>query len=353
MLILSIVFVFLVVVSFLDLIKNTLTIRVIILMFAGLILALLAGLRYGDRDYFSYLDIYDSVSRLFQDFDNTGVHGEPGYILLNRICKTLGLGTVGLFMIMSFSSVALSLNFFRKYSPYFLVAVLIYFSHVFILRDMMQVRSGLAASISLYALQYIGRRKLIPFLLIILVGASFHSGVLVLVIAYVAYPFYIKRPKSLIYLVVLGFILGVVLKASLIEYLITRFFNIPAVSVYLGNEEYFASLGLLNLVLIKNLILFGFVFYYRAQIKDAVANFDTLLLCLALGVFWLSAFNNFAILAARLATYFANVEHILLPALFFTKINRFLLWGIIVAYCLVMFISKFSIFEDLTYLFIP
>ncbi|WP_449437240.1 EpsG family protein [Pedobacter steynii] len=238
-----------------DLIENTLTIRVIILIFIGLLLATLAGLRYGDRDYLNYLDTYDSVAKLFTDFDATDIHGEPGYLLLNRICKTLGLGSIGVFTIMSFSSVTLSLNFFRKHSPYFLIAVLIYFSHVFMLRDMMQIRAGLAASISLYALKYIDKRKFLPFILILLLGASMHGGVLILIIVYFCYPSYLKYPRSIIYVVALGFVLGLVLNAGLIEALITRFFNIPAVTIYLADPEYFASLGLFNMVLIKNVIL--------------------------------------------------------------------------------------------------
>ncbi|HKG08898.1 MAG TPA: EpsG family protein [Pedobacter sp.] len=352
MILLSFLLLVIIMVSFLDIIECPLSLRISILIILGVVLALVAGLRYGDRDYFSYLDIYESTTRLFTDFDATEIHGEPGYLLLNRVCKTLSLGLTGVFLIMSFSSVALCLNFFRKNTPYFLLALLIYFSHVFMLRDMMQVRAGLAASISLYALQYIGKRKFLPFILIILLAASMHTGVLILILAYLSYPLYLKYPGSVKYLVVLGFLIGLLLNAALIEYLVTNFFNLPGVSVYLADPEYFASLGLLNLVLIKNVILLGFIIYFRPHIKDHVPHYDVYLLCLALGIFWLSAFNNFAILAARLATYFANVEHILLPALFLTRINRFLLWGIVVAYCLVMFVSKFSIFDELTYLFL-
>lgn len=352
MIVLSCIFVFLVAISFIDVVKAPLTIKVILLIFCGVILALVAGLRYGDRDYYNYVDIYESSTKLFTEFDATDIHGEPGYLLINRICKTVGIGTVGLFMIMSFSSVTLSLNFFRKYSPYFLVAVLIYFSHVFLLRDMMQIRAGLAASMSLYALPYIERRRFLPFFLILISAALIHAGVLVLIPIYFVYPYYLRHQSSVKYLVALGFVLGVIFSAGVIQYLITTFLNIPAVTIYLEDPEYFSTLGLLNIVLVKNLILFCLLIYYRKDIEEKVVHFDVFLLCFAFGVFWLSAFNNFAILAARLATYFSNVEHILLPALFLTRINKFVLWGVIVAYCIVMFASKFEIFEEMTYIFL-
>ncbi|WP_448105308.1 EpsG family protein [Pedobacter panaciterrae] len=322
-----------------------------ILIFIGCILALIAGLRYGDRDYLNYLDIYSSVPNLFQGFKTEDIHGEPGYLLLNSMCKTIGLGSLGVFLIMSCSSVALSLNFFRKHTPFFLVATLIYFSHVFMLRDMMQIRAGLAASISLYALPYIEKRKFLPFFLILIAGASMHAGVLILTIAYFIYPVYRKSSRLIGYLVVSGFILGIILKASLIEMLMTAVFNIPAVTVYLADPEYFTSLGLFNVVLLKNLLLLILLLYYKKEIAMSVAYFDVFLLCLVLSIFWLSAFNNFSIFAGRLATYFSNVEHILLPALFFTRINRYILWIVVVLYCLMMFASKFSIFEDLSYIF--
>ena len=349
--ILFLVFLFLTVVSFTDLVKCPLALRITLLIVSGILLALVAGLRYGDRDYVNYLEMYSDAPTLFSGVDTSVLHGEPGYIFINSFFKTIGVGSVGVFLFMSFSSVSLSLNFFRKNSPYFLIAVLIYFSHVFMLRDMMQIRAGLAASISLYALRYIQDRRFLPFLGVILLAASFHSGVLILILAYLTFPYFRGRDTRIKYVAGLGFILGLLLKASIIEFIITTFFNIPAVAIYLAEPEYFVSLGLFNIVLLKNVLLLILVFYYKEDIKEHVPNFDAMLISLALGIFWLSAFNNFAIFAARLATYFANVEHILLPALFLTKLNKFLLWGIVVCYCLVMYLSKFSIFNEMTYLF--
>jgi hypothetical protein len=353
MLLLSVIFLILGTVSILDVIKCPLNVRLLILTAVGLILALAAGLRYGDRDYFAYLDIYDSVSVLFTDFDTSQVHGEPGYLFLNQLLKTLGIGPTGVFIVMAFSSVALALNFFRKYTPFFLIAALLYFSHVYLLRDMMQIRAGLAASISLYALRYIDERRIWRFSVIVGLASTMHSGVLLLFLAYITYPYYRKHPSFVKYIIPSGFFIGLILKANLIEFIITTFFNIPAVAIYLADPEYFTSLGLFNIVLLKNIILILFLFYYKDELIKNVPYFEVYVLCLGLGIFWLSAFNNFAILAARLATYFANVEHILLPSLFFTKINKFLLWGIVVVYCLIMFVSKFEIFDHLSFLFLP
>ncbi|TDQ09910.1 EpsG family protein [Pedobacter metabolipauper] len=352
MIILTFIFLFLTVISILDVVKCPVNLRVLLLIFSGLILVLTAGLRYGDRDYLNYIEIYDLVAKLFVDFDAALVHGEPGYLMLNRIFKTMGIGVTGVFLFMAFCSVGLSLNFFRKYTPYFLIALLIYFSHVFLLRDMVQIRAGLAASISLYALTYVEKRRFWPFIIIILLAASFHGAVLVMILVYVAYPYSIRHPLVIKILVITGFLAGLILKASLLEYLITNVFNVPALVLYLAEPEYFASLGLLNIVLLKNVILILFLIYYKDVIAEHVPHFQVYLLSLAIGIFWLSTFNNFAILAARVATYLSNVEHILLPALFFTKINKFLLWGIVVLYCIVMFASKFSTFADLSYIFL-
>ncbi|RZL69173.1 MAG: EpsG family protein [Pedobacter sp.] len=348
----TIVFALLVFISFMDVARVSNVTKFIVFVAIGALLVFLASFRFGDRDYLNYLDIYNGVNALFESRTVETVHGEPGYLLLNRICKTLGIGSIGVFFIMALSSVTLSLAYFRKHTDFFLIALLIYFSHVFLLRDMLQIRSGLAASISLYSLCYIQQRKLLPFLLIILLASMFHAGAAILFLVYFLFPYLRDNTKRQYFLVGLGFLLGIVLSASLLEYVFIEVIYVPGVSLYTGDEEYFKSLGLLNPVLLKSASLVILLIYFKDKIQRNVVLFEVFLVSLITSVFWLATFNNFSIFGARLATYLSNVEHLLIPSLFYTNIRKIYLWIIIVCYCAYMFSAKFEAFKDLSFYFL-
>lgn len=339
--------------SIFDLVDVSQVYKDIILIGAAIALVILAACRVNDRDYYNYIEIFELspnwVSGL--SFSNE-LHGELGYIFINSFVKSIGLGYMTVFALVAAFSVSLNLIFYRKNTNFALIALLIYFSHVFLLRDMMQIRSGLAASISLFALCYVESRRFLKFSTLILIASLFHSGVLLLFIGYFLYPYFVRYNWLKYVMILLGFTLGLILTQEFFEFLFSSVLNIPAVSTYLYESEYFSSLGLLNPVLIKNVILLGVLIYFSDDIVEYVPNFNVLLMFFAIGIFWLSAFNNFSIVAARIATYFSNVEHILLPSLFYLKVNKFVLWFVVVIYCIYMFSSKFQIFEDLTFIFL-
>lgn len=352
MFLLSCVLCLLISLSLLDVIKTSIYLKFVIFFFCGFLLVILASLRVGDRDYYNYLDIYAEVTPFFEDQKNVISHGEPGYIFLNKFCKTIGIGSIGVFIITALSSVSLSLIFFKKHTKYFFIALLIYFSHVFLLRDMIQIRSGLAASICLFAYPYIANRVFWKFLFVLLLAVSFHSGAGIIILVYLLYPYILRNDKNLFYIVCLGFVLGIFLTTSMLEYFFVEVLNVPGVSLYVADSEYFRSLGLLNPVLIKSVLLLLILYYYRIELRKHVKYFDAFVISLCIAIFWLSAFNNFSILAARLATYLSNSELVLIPALFYTNIHKGLLWFVVVCYCVFMFSSKFETFQDLTFLFL-
>lgn len=351
MVLLSAIFLILVLLSLFDVIEADLSSRIIAFVLTGLVLIFVASLRYGDRDYRNYEDVYANLTPLFEQGKGIDLHVEPGYALLNRICKTIHVGTIGVFFIMALSSVSLTLNFFRKHTDFFFIALIIYFSHVFLQRDMLQIRSGLAASIALYSLPYVSKRKFIPFLLILLLSMSFHAGSAIVLIVYFIFPLLQKNSKREIYLVSSGFFIGVLLTAPMLDYFFTTVFYIPGVSLYTKDPDNFKALGLLNPVLLKSTLLFIILYHYREELRQKVKYFDVFVVSLSFSIFWLAAFNQFAILAARLATYLSNTEHLLIPALFYTRMNKLLLWVIVICYCLFMFSAKFEIFEDLSFYF--
>lgn len=353
MILVTIVFLALILLSALGFVKElNANARFLLLLCVNAVLVTLATTRVGDRDFLNYIDIFNDCPKLFDFSLSTEIHGEPGFLLLCSIIKTIGLNFRVLLFVVSFASVSLALNFFRKYAYFEFVAVVIYFAHVFLLRDMMQIRAGLAASISLYFIPYLYRGKWIQAALIILLASLFHSAVLALLLVLPIYPVYKRNPNLLYYLLMAGLLIGLILDKNLFAYIIERFFNLPSVVIYLFDEEYFYSLGLLNPVFIKALLISIVCMRYKELLEQRVPYFHLFLLTYVIGCFWLSAFQSFAIVGARVATFFTNAEHILMPALLFLIDYKFIAWMLIVLLSIVAFYPKFEIFKELTYTFL-
>ena len=108
-------------------------------------MSLMISLRNGVADFLEYVDMFNETPFLneFRLTNIKNIHGEVGFLFLISIIKTIGLGERFLFWVVGFLSVGLTLYYYIKKSPYFIISLLIYFSHTFLLRDMIQIRSGL------------------------------------------------------------------------------------------------------------------------------------------------------------------------------------------------------------------
>ncbi len=330
--------------SFLDLILIPLKLKKVIYVFLGFILIFISGLRYGDRDYFNYINGYNQAPL----WDSEFMQMEIGYRYLAYLLKIFGFSAEAFIFIFSILSVTIAFIFFRKYTPFVFLAVLIYFSHVFLLRDMLQIRSALSIGIVMFSIPYIEQRSLKKAIIIISIAGLFHFLSYFFVLVYFLYPFLTK--KRAIYIVLLGFLLGMVINLTFFEYLF-KLTKINILHWYLhGNELYKKSLGLLNPVLLKQLIILLIVILNYDLLEVKVPYLKVLLTSYVVACFWLSAFNDFSIFAARISTLFSNVEHILIPSLLFLKGKEIYFLGIL-AYTYVAFYVKWEDLELLKFVF--
>jgi hypothetical protein len=325
--------------SLLDFIRIEKKIKNILFIFSCLILIFLITFRFNVPDYDSYVEIFQDVKFSFNIFENNDIHGEFGYLLLNSFVKLFGGNEIILFGIVGSLSIALTAVFYKKYTKYFLIATLLYFSHIFLLREMIQIRSGLAISIAMFSIPYIDKRNFTKFLGIILIASSVHSICLLFTLVYIFYPYLIKT-KYQIVLLISGLIFGFTFELNVIENFLNLFNAPPIVIGYLFDEKYNFNLGLLNPVLIKNLIVVSILIYKKEFFEKRIKYFNVLLLSYIFGIFWLSTFNSFAIFSSRIATLFSNVEHVLIPSLLLYEKYKQIIYLMILFYCIYSFISK-------------
>ncbi len=278
--------------------------KLFILLFCFVVLALFAGLRMGDRDYYNYVDGFREVERWGMNYSKLDMasYFEPGYNFTAWVTASLTHSPAALFLVVASIAVGLNLSSFKDYSRYFLIAVMLYFVHTFLLRDAMQIRAGVAAAVCLYSLRHVGSRSLAKFLITVAIAVSFHLASLFFVVVYWLYNmdwgrrvwiWIVAVCLAVAFVAPLGHLLTLLPGGGVMQRLLNYTWMV-------GSEE---SVGVLaNPTILKQLF------------------FVPLIVSLC----WLLIWNDFPIVAGRIATFFSVTEVLVVPSFLylFTPASR-------------------------------
>lgn len=153
-----------------------------------ILMALVAGLAYAiSPDWVAYFqNFYHSLKVDWSDVqdwsDMSGM--EKGYLRLNKLFTTFGLG-FGMFTLFITSlSLYLKSKTFYEYGALPFLVLFIYAMPNYLFEEHVHIRQGLANAFSIYSVRYIIDRKLLKFLLCIVIGYQFHESIIVFVLAY-------------------------------------------------------------------------------------------------------------------------------------------------------------------------
>jgi hypothetical protein len=300
-------------------------------LFVSVVLSIFAGIRgenvgadynnYKARFlYFYNIEYTDKLNLLFDG------GFEPGYLLINYIFSWSNNGYIGVFLTFSFLTVSINYYFIQKYSPYIGISFLLYFSHLFLNTEMIQIRGGLATSVLLFSLKYLVSRDILKYLLVVFIAGSVHYFALIAIPLYFIFrkgfvfskstPIYVLLPCLLSLFVsfpsVLGFLIG--------DY-------VPAYTQYSSWERYSYELGLLNPVFLKQMGVLSLFYFFRTKLKLLNNDFiegAIFLYCIA--TVWLFVFRDFAIFSARGASFISIADFIIVPYLILLFRQKFLIW---------------------------
>ncbi len=290
-------------------------------------------------DYCSYaLIFYDSVSIIYfpSVISEYQFHYESGFeIFLVMLPKSLIDHSIFIFSFIAFISLGVHFYGIKKMSPYFFLSILLYFSHNFILKELAQVRSGVASSFILLSIYFLANNKLFKFLITTIFASTFHITALVAFGAFI-FDRVIKqiRDPRFIYLIILSatLLFGFINLSSYIFDLIVNYKLAPSrFFVYFTdcpeawNDKFgyigcgretinSASIGIFsNLATIKYIVitLLTILFYHR--LKRASIFFRPIFNFYFVGTCWIIFFNDFGIFASRIASILTVGEIILVP----------------------------------------
>ena len=241
---------------------------------SAILLICIAGLRYetgGD---------WDTYAALFQEFPNfslligrpaifADIPVEEGFVLLSALVKSLGGTVQHLFFVVTLINITLITCALHKYTKYPVVALLCYYGILYFQLEMIYIRQATAVALCFFALQYIRPKKIIPYMLLILLACTFHRVAALMIPLYFFLDF--KLPEWL-YLLVIG--AGAALMLAGIPWIQTIFLTVAG---WLGEnyaekaETYteaamFAVKRGLSIGFILNLAIFIVLMFFKKKI---------------------------------------------------------------------------------------
>lgn len=125
-----------------------------------------------DQDYYSYYAYFKSPTSV------SATLIEPTFKLINGLARLCGEPLI-LFSTYALLSVPLKIYSIKRLSPYWYLSILVWFTHLFILQDMTQIRVAVAAGIFLFSIPYLADGKKLKYTLLAIVAALFHYSALV------------------------------------------------------------------------------------------------------------------------------------------------------------------------------
>ena len=138
-------------------------------------------------DYKQYADYFTQVRNGGWSFLISSANGyriEPGYSLLNYIVS-LFTGDVHIFMlIVSIIIVCLTAVLLYRYSPVPWIGMFVFASFGFFGNSLSFIRQSIAVAVYLFAVHFLKDKKLLPYILIVLLAASFHKAILIMIPVY-------------------------------------------------------------------------------------------------------------------------------------------------------------------------
>lgn len=290
-------------------------------MITYVLLALFAGLRAFSPDYSSYSLFF----KLLNDPVSAGedelsvVANDPGFVVINKIIGFFTTEEIVLFCIMAFLSVGINLFCYKKYTPYFFTAILFYFVHTYVAREMMQIRSGLACALCLYSIRFIISGQLKKFLCVVFVAATIHLAAVVFLLSYVLYKIDFS-PRVWRWFVVGSLVVAIVMPFGQFLKMLPAIGMLERVQNYSqweGFEGFTQQLGVFsNPTVLKGLIISFLCLKYYDRLEQSVRGFKVLLNIYLFSVCWLMVWNDFGIVAARIAAFFSIGEVLLVASLF-------------------------------------
>lgn len=324
--------------------------KVIIIYALTAVLILFAGLRAAgvDRDYKNYqyyFSVIPEIQYLVLDPKTyfAAVSIEPSFMLFASITKLFTYNGLP-FLIFVYASISISLKIesILKISDRPILTTLLYFSTIFMLQDMTQIRVGIALGFAFLSIVASNERKLIKYIIFILIGIFFHYSVIFFA------PFYLFSSKKINKPLYLSFIIIPIIlyftKFNPLEILQSFDFGLFSnkLDAYVKMQKWLKEeMNMFNFNIIIQIALAFIFIYYADKSENQYTIILTKIFCIGIGVFYFFSFSP--VIAFRSSELLTSVQIFLLPTIISSFRHKALGETLIIAFSLLHFINQIII----------
>lgn len=281
----------------------------------GLFFIFICGLRSNivGNDTEKYLELYDSIN--FSSSDIYFERFESGFIYLVKFLGGFNLSSQSLLIISSIIIWSGIIRFLLKNSinPGFSYYLIVTFG--FLAFFMSGIRESLAISICLIGFEYVKSKKIIPFIILILLASSFHLSALIFIFIYPAFHarFRLRTKIMIIFssIIIMKYI-------NIIMLYVIRY--IPKYASYLNtvyNNGIIRVASILNLLIVLVIYILGKI--YNDKLKNY--TYDGYLNIFFMSIPLLIVSLNFNLID-RLANYYDIFILIIIPNIIANRNNK-------------------------------
>ena len=290
-----------------------------------------------DKD--AYKDIFRQIPSLWELMNGKisiifDIPVEFGFIFVNSIVKFLFDEPVFVFILMPFISIVCYYLTFKYLSPLPCLSFISYFSLLYIFKEAVQIRHGLACALVVYSLNFVYKQQFKRFLGVIMCSMLFHLATSFAIGLYWINKIQWTHRRILCIIFFSLIIINVNWIYVVLSILSDNGLLFYRIAAYQGNEVAQAEVSI-----VKYLSYLGILFIFsmcRPKLEQYSLIYNLLLGMMAIGVLIQGIFFEFKEMADRLSICFYTAEFFLIPLL--TKIPK---WGNFIFFILLIFFFLF------------
>jgi len=227
----------------------------VFLIIAVSILFLLVALRDESmgNDTIKYLDLYSKCAKEKWNMHIFGGYYEPGYLVFNILLSYISPSRRFFMVIMSFLFNVAVYRFIKNNSKNYLLSILAYIGLLFFYSSMTMMRQFLAMSLVLESIRFAQEKKLIPFIIIIILALTMHSTA---ILAIMIYPiFNIKYKPNRVLIILASSVVATLFIGSIYTTLMAVLGRNSYYVLRIGNSENITSVTNFTIYSIINILL--------------------------------------------------------------------------------------------------
>lgn len=318
---LTILFIFMIFVTVMEVYGNDKKNNVLFLWITAAGLIILGGLRNGvGADYPIYKSMYDYWLQIvdMQDvvdkmlFRESKVEIEWLYILLNKFIFLFGAPFYMLTLAVAIIVIGIKMFVYGRNSPYPVFSFLLIFIPVFFTTDSGHMRQAVSMAFCLLSYEFIKRRSLLPFLLVMYIAIGFHKSAAIFIPAYwlAVIPL---NSKKIIILILISMLLSPLKLYQSVPNLMDSLAPQDIASGYTGYIDYADQVSTFMDVMM--LMFATFVVTYDKEACRKVWYYEYVRNILVFGICLYFIFRSNAVFSTRLIGMYTTFSVIVIPCI--------------------------------------